>query len=543
MSMEPGTVISAILRFSTPQVIKQAQNQTIFIQVLKYLKLDPLQPPNNPDGVYAYALVEYAFDKKGNVKPKPILKFWGEKEVKSKFWQAFNADPLDFISDAENFIAWNAVGDEIRSANIDIRLEIQEFYEAFYKFAKLNRETGEVVNDPKFQKLPAQKPYPDEFKSLIEEKIKSFCGRQFVFAEFEKFQQTNSKGYFTVIGDAGMGKSTITSQYVSVHHCPCYFNILAERRNRPEDFLKSIRQQLIQLYGLQDMENTNLQELLVKASDKHKQNNLKKHAANNKNQPLVIVVDALDEVDQPDGAENILYLPEHLPEGVYFFLTRRPYPSGQKHLQVQVPEKELDLRAEKYQSLNLADIKDCIRLFLNDSEYQKDLQKWITCCNISQYDFINEVAAKSENNFMYLRYVLPEIACGFYEDLSLDKLPDGLQDYYQQHWVRMGMEKQPQEIQVIILYIIVEWNTPPISLSDIAAISDKDEYEVQEILEKWCEYLKVQILDDEDNKKDKYYRVYHASFLDFLKEQRKLDRERKLFKEVNQRIASYVYDS
>jgi hypothetical protein len=44
------------------------------------------------------------------------------------------------------------------------------------------------------------KPIPGEFKSLIEEKLKSFCGREFVFTKFEQFQRTHSKGYFTVVG-------------------------------------------------------------------------------------------------------------------------------------------------------------------------------------------------------------------------------------------------------------------------------------------------------------------------------------------------------
>lgn len=51
--------------------------------------------------------------------------------------------------------------------------------------------------------------YPDQFKSLIEEKIRAFRGRKFVFAEFDKFLKNQQKGYFTVIGDAGMGKSAM----------------------------------------------------------------------------------------------------------------------------------------------------------------------------------------------------------------------------------------------------------------------------------------------------------------------------------------------
>ena len=41
--------------------------------------------------------------------------------------------------------------------------------------------------------------------------------------------------------------------------------------------------------------------------------------------PIIIVVDALDEVDQVSyrGVSNILFLPSHLPNGVYFILTLR----------------------------------------------------------------------------------------------------------------------------------------------------------------------------------------------------------------------------
>jgi len=94
----------------------------------------------------------------------------------------------------------------------------------------------------------AENSLPPEFESLIEEKIRTFCGRRFVFDNFKKFITDNPQGYFTIIGDAGMGKSSIVAKYVSEHKSPCYFNILVEGRNRPELFLKSIRQQLIDRY-------------------------------------------------------------------------------------------------------------------------------------------------------------------------------------------------------------------------------------------------------------------------------------------------------
>jgi hypothetical protein len=88
--------------------------------------------------------------------------------------------------------------------------------------------------------------------------------------------------------------------------------------NRPELFLKKIRQQLMSRYQLQDAADADLSPLLTKASEKI-----------TAGERLVIVVDALDEVDQ-ESTGNLLYLPTILPENVYFLLTRRPSNQNEK---------------------------------------------------------------------------------------------------------------------------------------------------------------------------------------------------------------------
>ncbi|WP_337906995.1 hypothetical protein [Iningainema tapete] len=97
------------------------------------------------------------------------------------------------------------------------------------------------------------------------------------------------------------------------------------------------------------------------------------------------------------------------------------------------------------------------------------------------------------------------------------------------------MNKTPQEAKVIILFILVEIGTP-IPCEMIANIADKDEYDVQSVLDEWVEYLKAQEIEGEI-----CYSIYHASFLDFLKAKRELKSTRKLFEDVNQRIADSVY--
>ncbi|MBE9238577.1 hypothetical protein IQ227_21790 [Anabaena aphanizomenioides LEGE 00250] len=108
---------------------------------------------------------------------------------------------------------------ELKSNNINIRQEFEEFCQVFISVAKRTRTPAEVVRDQQVNKLiysdNKKYEYQPEFQSLITEKTQSFCGRGFVFAAFQNFTNTNKKGYFTVIGDAGMGKSTIAAKYVS----------------------------------------------------------------------------------------------------------------------------------------------------------------------------------------------------------------------------------------------------------------------------------------------------------------------------------------
>lgn len=387
----------------------------------------------------------------------------------------------------------------------------------------LGIESTDIV-DPK--DWNAENSLPPEFESLIAEKIKTFCGRQFVFDAFQQFITENPCGYFTIIGDAGMGKSSIAAKYASEHKSPCYFNILVERRNRPELFLKSIRRQLIDRYQLPNSEDADLPTLLANVADKL-----------NAGEHLVIAIDALDEVEQEPG-ENLLHLPTTLPNNVYFQMTRRPYHLGKKRLFVSpgVPVEELDLRDEKYIKDNQHDIKEYIQFVLNtDPEYKNGLRNWIQTRRLTDTTFVEQLASKSENNFMYLRYVLPAIAKGDYKNLDLKQLPDGLQDYYQNHWVRMRMEAKPGQLMEIVLYILLEIGTP-IPCEMIAGIAEVDECDVKQVLEdEWVEYLKKQNIDGEI-----CYTIYHASFLDFLKTKREMDSKRKLFKEVNQRIVDYV---
>lgn len=520
-SLIPDPVIKAITsmaRSAAPIVINQVQRNETVVRILRELKLDPVQPPKDVDSVYIYTFVNYCIGK-----PEPILKLFRKKEVKKSFWNAYTSNRVWIFFDyIENLISKeNSLGNEIRKSKINLHLELESFGKIFIEIAKLTKSED-------FQPYPDWNldEYPKEFKPLIQEKTRIFCGRHFVFKAFNSFLGKETKGYFTIVGDAGMGKSAIAAKYVATRKSPCYFNVRAEGNNKPERFIESISQQLIKRYQLQNTHKDNLVTLLQKVSE-----------ILPKGKRLVIVVDALDEVDQKSREHNLLYLPKELPEQIYFLLTRRPYTLENKQLIVSpdVPMKELDLRNIQYEKLNREDIQNYMRLVLNkDSDYKDALWQWIQERQINEDEFIQQVANKSENNFMYLRYVLPAIARRFYDDLSLQELPEGLQAYYQDHWRRMEMDQTSQKEKVIILFILVQSKTPP-TCEMIAKIAKQDECDVEKVLNEWVEYLRKQ-----ENHGEICYSIYHTSFLEFLKGKKKLKVGNKLFQEVNQRIFEYM---
>jgi len=345
-----------------------------------------------------------------------------------------------------------------------------------------------------------------QWQVLVAEKILNFVGREFVFQAIEQFLTRHSSGYFTIEADPGMGKSAILAEYVRTTGCLAHFNVRALGITSAAQFLQNICAQIIadaQLpYTHLPVEATQDGAFLLKLL----------HEASLKLEPgdrLVIAVDALDEADlstQPAGA-NILFLPNTLPDGVYFILTRRQVIVP---LVVQATEALLDLMA--YPAENRNDVE----IYLHKSAERFKLSAWITAHKLTPDEFVKTLADLSQNNFMYLRYVLPEIEGGAYPELSVTRLPRGLANYYEDHWRNMGMTAKPlPRVKIRVIYILCEVRQA-VSRHLITHFADSaslpvDELAVQEVLDEWDQFLHEQQSPD-----GKVYSIYHASFRDFL---------------------------
>jgi hypothetical protein len=378
----------------------------------------------------------------------------------------------------------------------------------------------QLKRNVKAKNLTVKISYPPEFKSLIESRTKRFVGREFVTQAFDEFQKNKDRGYFTVLGEPGTGKSAIAANYVVNNQTICYFHIASQGNNTPEKFLNSIREQLIQRYKLSNVNSANLATLVNLATEKL-----------SSSESLVIVVDALDEVIQEVGAENILFLPRNLPQNVYFFLTRRHYRTdGERRLftEVDTPQHELDLRQMKDISQN--DIKERIRLFLNDDP---KLQVWLNRNSYTQDDFIKKVSERVVDNFMYLVCLMDALTREQYTNFNLDDLPTTLKDYYHLHWERMGMNRPENIHKKKILYLLKEVKQNKGNIYDefIVEILNIDIDILDQVITDWYQYLR-----EEENEDLIYYDFYHQSFFEYLTQRKELNTEQKIFREVNEAL-------
>ena len=230
----------------------------------------------------------------------------------------------------------------------------------------------------------------------------------------------------------------------------------------------------------------------------------------------------------------MLFLPPTLPDGVYFALTRRQIPLP---FTVQAPQELLDLM--QYQDEGLEDAKTYIRKLATT---HAKLADWIAAQELDLDTFVIRLAELSEGNFMYLRYVIPDIEKGLYERLEIDRLPIGLGGYYEDHWQRMGMTAKPlPRTKIRIVYVLAEARRTVSRrlIAHLASTDDMpiDELAVQEVLDEWDEFLREQSEDGMT-----VYSVYHASFQDFLHRRDVVQAAGVTLKNINALIADNLWE-
>ena len=359
-----------------------------------------------------------------------------------------------------------------------------------------------------------------------------FIGRDHAFAAVDGFLASHAKGYFTIIGDPGAGKSSILAELVRRTACVAHFNSRAAGITTATQFAGSLCRQLETRFDVRALppggpsgDSERLRQVLKRASE----------VVTQRGEPaLVIAIDALDEVSeaQTDGG-NVLFLPQVVPERVYFVMTRRRITIPFISTSPQVPWDINDFPEQ-----NRRDIEAFLRAALR----RPRVQSWIDARRAGTEETLAELLARSELNFMYAHYLVQAIDGGEYQDATLNTLPIGLRGYYGDHWTRMGMRESPLPKDKIRIIFALSELSRPATIAEISAFASDaasliDPVQVAQVLDQWKPFL-----HREESGGAARYSIYHESFRDFLREQDVVQAAGIRLEDVRDRIAARLLD-
>jgi hypothetical protein len=214
-----------------------------------------------------------------------------------------------------------------------------------------------------------------------------------------------------------------------------------------------------------------------------------------------------------------------LPRGVFAVLTSRPLDPGARPLFETEPESLVLLQGS---AVNRADARHFVESYLG----RRGICEFLNAQDIREEAFLEQLAEKSEGNFMYLQFVLRAIEEGRYLHKSLEEIPAGLRQYYEGHW-RLMRGRDSEEVwarsKVPVLAALMA-TKQPIPFSLIARYARVAETRlVRETLREWRPFLEVTEVDGGSGRRERLYSLYHESFHDFLAGKEEMEESRTVF--------------
>jgi hypothetical protein len=337
--------------------------------------------------------------------------------------------------------------------------------------------------------------------------LTQFTGRDWLVAAVDRFLARHDRGYLVLEAEAGMGKSTFLAWIARERGYVSHFVRLMPN---PDDIGVAMRNLTAQLIRAWDLDTYAAGGILPPAADRPEffQQVLSDAASRRdslgKHEPIVIAVDGLNET-APVAGLNPLGLPTTLPAGVYVIVSQRTVyiplrldvPREVIRIEANSPENQRDASAY----LQARAVSDPIRAILQRDGVEPD-------------DFVRTLLAKSRGVWVYLHYVLADIAQGRIRSQEVDELPIGLWHYYAQYWHQWQRNRQEQwhELDLPLLSVIAA-AAEPLSAAALAALAGTGSLTlVEELLDDpWRPFLQVEETDNEP-----LYRAFHDSLREFL---------------------------
>jgi hypothetical protein len=338
--------------------------------------------------------------------------------------------------------------------------------------------------------------------------LDQFTGREWLVEKVDRFFARNSRGYLVIEADAGMGKSTFLAWLARQRGYITHFVRLMRDPNDIGSAMRNLNAQLIRAW---DLDTYAAGGILPPAADRPEfLQEILAAAARQRDrlrpgEPIVLVVDGLNETT-PVAGQNPLALPGQLPEGVYVIVSQRTV-----HVPLRLEVRREVVRIEANSVENQVDVRE----YLTARAAAEPIADRLRAVGTDPADFAEVLLAKSQGVWVYLHYVLADIAEARLNPDEIDQLPAGLWHYYGQYWHdwQRGHADRWSRLDLPLLSVIaaVAEPLPAALIAEFAGVADVTLAE--ELLDNdWRPFLQV----DEDDDPVRY-RPFHESLREFVR--------------------------
>lgn len=387
----------------------------------------------------------------------------------------------------------------------------QEYDNAFQQLLKFLQGKSDVLLPPKLPTITGVIPL--DFGPEIARYTINFTGRTWINLELDNWLNTDSSStVFAVIGDPGMGKSSIAawlSQARKEQVLAIYFCTGRNRRSLdPFEFVASLVSQLYnQLEGYakaveekhpdvrRSTPSVAFRELIIEPLLDIPQKEKK-----------IILIDALNEafIGIPEGLDTIPELlalhAQDLPPWLKIVATTQPIPE----LLAMFTGSFSRYYLEHSDMRNLDDIE----LFI-DNRLKTEKFKTIMSEKKADSEYLKKVLIeKSSGNFLYISLVLSAIESGEINPSKPESFPLNLGGFYWSYFKLTYPDTTSYNRIRPILEVILAAREP-LSSAEIASYIKKDPLDIEVEMEKLAPFFRKQ----EGNT----YLAFHASLIDWLK--------------------------
>ncbi len=382
-----------------------------------------------------------------------------------------------------------------------------------------------------------------DYTDFITDRTRDFTGREWVFAEIDRWlADPDAPNFFVITGEPGIGKTAIAARLTQIrdvaamHFClarqadtidPLKFaRFLSHQLTRLEGFAQGLltdsainlhaQQHIGQVHG--QAINVKIENLIVNARSATEAfthtvvEPLRVLYGNGFAQLVVILVDALDEAAEQPGPETIVDLlanVDKLPAPVRFLLTSRPEGAVLRHFeQRHIPHLQLNAGREE----NQQDIRRYVRHHLDQSA---ELRTRLAQRQMPDDAFIEQMTKASRGNFLYLVSLLPAIARKEQQFVDLTTLPQGLDGIYRE-FLRtriIGRDMYRWQERYRPLLGVLAAAQESLTMNQLAVFTRLGQQAVRDAL------LDVRQFLDPLGFEQGQYRLYHQSLIDFLSEE------------------------